>query len=486
MNFHQLLKRLSLGENEATEFKTSCKPYIAGRVVCSFLNSSGGFLILGVQDDGTICGVDPSLSLAEFSRDILKDITPRSLISFEEHEIENKKVWVVEVPAGKDIPYAFRNDIFIRTGQHDIKATVDQIRDMVMRRQVEPQRWERRFSDANLVSDIDEDIVRSFIKDALSEGRFTSFMGTDDSPVSQLEALGYVKYGRLTNAGDVLFTSHPQIRHPQVRVHAACFNSITDANYHDMQVFEGPIFRVLDEILFFIERNTLRRIKFASDSIQRISTSQYPAEVVREALVNAFAHRDYADYKGGIAVRVFPDRLEIWNSGDLPEGVSPETLSKGQLSIMRNPDIAHALYLRRLMEKLGRGGALILRGCVNAGLPAPLWENPVGKGVTLTLFAPPTEATGEATGEAAGEVTGEVTGEVKRLLTVMNGEMKRAEIQMSLNLKHEDYFREKYLLPALNAGFIEMTIPDKPRSSLQRYRITTKGKAVIDSKGIGT
>ena len=72
------------------------------------------------------------------------------------------------------------------------------------------------------------------------------------------------------------------------------------------------------------------------------------------------------------------------------------------------------------------------------------------------------------------QVTGEVTGEV-RLLAVISGEMNRRQIQEALGLKHEDHFRKTYLLPALQAGLIEMTIPDKPRSSKQRYRLTTAG-----------
>lgn len=75
------------------------------------------------------------------------------------------------------------------------------------------------------------------------------------------------------------------------------------------------------------------------------------------------------------------------------------------------------------------------------------------------------------------QVTGEVTGEVRRLLAVMTGDMKRADIQKALGLKHEDHFRDAYLLPALAAGVIEMTQPDKPRSSKQRYRCTSLGLA---------
>jgi ATP-dependent DNA helicase RecG len=107
-------------------------------------------------------------------------------------------------------------------------------------------------------------------------------------------------------------------------------------------------------------------------------------------------------------------------------------------------------------------------------LPAKL---PVTEAGSLQPSGP--QAAGEATGEAAGEATGEgneeITDEIRKLLAVVSGEMKRKEIQNALGLKHEDHFREAYLVPALKSGLIEMTIPDKPRSGNQRYRLTKKG-----------
>jgi len=87
----------------------------------------------------------------------------------------------------------------------------------------------------------------------------------------------------------------------------------------------------------------------------------------------------------------------------------------------------------------------------------------------------------QVTGQVTGEVTGQVTGEVQRLLKVINGELSRVEIQQALNLKHEDHFRKVYLSPAIKAGLVEMTIPDKPKSSRQKYRLTQKGINLLKS-----
>ena len=86
----------------------------------------------------------------------------------------------------------------------------------------------------------------------------------------------------------------------------------------------------------------------------------YPESAVREALINALGHRDYSSPSGGVSIHSFPRRLEIWNSGSLPDGVTAESLAKGHISVLRNPDIAHVLYLRGLMEKAGRGSVLMI------------------------------------------------------------------------------------------------------------------------------
>jgi ATP-dependent DNA helicase RecG len=88
---------------------------------------------------------------------------------------------------------------------------------------------------------------------------------------------------------------------------------------------------------------------------------------------------------------------------------------------------------------------------------------------------------GETVGVDTPQVTGQVTGQVRRLIAVCNGELSRAELQEKLGLRHRDNFIEIYLQPALNTGLLEMTIPDKPRSSKQKYRLTEKGRAAIVS-----
>ncbi len=110
-----------------------------------------------------------------------------------------------------------------------------------------------------------------------------------------------------------------------------------------------------------------------------------PFEALREGLVNAFAHRDYSGFSGGVTVGIYPNRIEIWNSGHFPDGLQPADLKRNHPSLPTNPDIAHVFYLRGLMERIGRGGQLIINACKDHSLPAPKWvDHPTG--VTLTIF----------------------------------------------------------------------------------------------------
>lgn len=126
-------------------------------------------------------------------------------------------------------------------------------------------------------------------------------------------------------------------------------------------------------------------------------------------------------------------------------------------------------------EKWGRGTNRVADMCRTAGVAAPDFAEIAGAAVVTFQVA-------VATAGVQPGGTGEVTGEVERLLAAMTGAMKRQEMQASLGLKHEEHFRDAYLVPALSAGLIEMTIPDKPTSRLQKYRPTDRGRTWLASR----
>lgn len=467
----RIAQLLSLGEGDRVEFKTGVRnKTVLGQVVCGFLNSSGGFVVCGVAEDGKSVGVaSPDEAATAIEALLMDGLTPKALVSVEVQVVEGKSLLVIEVPAGQDLPYAFQNAIYVREQGQTRLADVATIRDLVLRKQIAPERWERRFSFADIEADLDADELRATREDVTRTRGDVLRAGQE--PARLLEELSVAKYGRLTHAGDVLFCRNPAARLPQVRVRAACYSGHKDeAKFRDQKAYQGPLVSVLEEVYAFVVRNTPNTSTFSPASLRRKDEPLYPAEAVREALVNAFAHRDYSSPSGGITVGVFPDRLEIWNSGGLPEGVTVEKLAQGQLSVLRNPDIAHVLYLRGLMERLGRGSVLILNACQKHGLPKPVWTSDERSGVRLTFFAP------HVTPQDTPQDTPQVTPQVERLLAVVRGTMSREELMAGMGVSDRKHFMAAYLGPALELGLVEMTLPSKPTSGKQRYRLTPLGQ----------
>jgi ATP-dependent DNA helicase RecG len=304
--------------------------------------------------------------------------------------------------------------------------------------------------------------------------------------VRTLEDLSVARYGRLTNSGDVLFTRNPASRLPQIRIRAMRYNSDKAGDsFRDMKSFEGPLHAIFEDAYTFIVRNTPSISRFIKGNPKRQDSPLYPEDAVREALINALAHRDYSAASGGVSIHIFPRRLEIHNSGCLPDGVTTESLTKGRLSVLRNPDIAHVLYLRGLMEKAGRGSVLMIQQCRDNGLRDPEWQSEKNLGVTVTFHTPEVtpEVTPQVTQQDTQQDTQQVSPQVLFLLTQLDGNRSRDELMGLLGLKDRNNFSQVYLNPSLEAKVIERTIPEKPFSKNQRYRLTPLGK-VVRSKSI--
>ena len=321
--------------------------------------------------------------------------------------------------------------------------------------------------DATL-ADLDEARLAGFVRQARNIRGFP--LAADVEPTELLTHLNLLHKGSPTNAAVLLFGRQPQRFLITSEVKCAHFHGIEVAKpIPSYQVYKGTVFDLVDQAVDFV----LSKINFWVGTRQTGSQVpveyEIPREVVTEAIVNAVAHRDYTS-NGSVQVMLFADRLEIWNPGALPPSLTLEKLRQPHGSMPANPLLVEPMYLTRYIERMGTGIRDMIQKCREAGLPEP--EFAVSDGFAVRIR------------RKAGEVTGEVTGEVIRLLQVMRGEMKRAELQEVLQLRHEDYFREAYLVPALKTGLIEMTIPDKPRSGNQKYRITQKGREVLaQSKG---
>lgn len=463
-----LVKQLSLGESSFVEEQNLFNSDKICQSICSFLNSQGGFILCGMEDYNSSEEVENRK--IEIEGRVAAEFSPRATVFVNKKDIENKTILVIEVPEGKDKPYAFINHVYIRDSKNSspIEADIETIKDLIFTSQTTPLRWERRFSDEIEPEMFSHDEIKALYSIPLLQHK--------DTLMEKLEELSLMRQGRLTNAADILLTENPAMRHPQIRVRAACFLKKTDTSYRDYKVFEGPALQILNEVLHFIQRNTFSQADFSDNQPQRTMHTQYPIKAVREGLVNAFAHRDYESYSGGIRIEIEQDKLSIWNAGKLPKGITVETLQSGHVSVLRNPDIANYFYLREYMEMLGRGSLLIQEECQKNGNPKPQWKND-STGVTLILFALRPEIGPKNGPENEPEKGPELNAsekEVIRLLDISN--YSKAELVKQMGLKSVSGGLKRAIKHLWELGLIQWTIPGTPRSRYQKYALTDNGK----------
>ncbi|MCD4734556.1 MAG: DUF4062 domain-containing protein [Bacteroidales bacterium] len=322
-------------------------------------------------------------------------------------------------------------------------------------------------------SDIDPDKVVRFTTIAKAKRGFPLH---PESPINDiLTHLNLLNSDRISNAALLLFGKKPQNFFISSEIKCAQFHGIEIVKpIPSYQVYKGDVFQLVDQAVDFVLSRINVKIGTREKGVDVPVEYEIPQAVVAEAIVNAIAHRDYTSH-GSVQVMLFKDRLEIWNPGQLPPNLTLLNLRTPHGSFPANPLLAEPMYLTGYIERLGTGTRDMIRLCNEKGLKEPDFKQ---EDVFKAIIWRNVEVTEEATGQVTGEPTGEVKEEIKRVILVIDGEVKRSEIQDALELKHQEYFRDNYLIPSINSGFVEMTYPDTPNHPKQRYRLTAKGNEI--------
>lgn len=377
---------LEQGEGPTVEFARSLddQAHIAAHVV-GFLNSGGGYVILGVDDTGRVVGVPEAEQVAEdLQAYLVQHISPKALFDVGVDPVGDRAVVIVDVPGGKDTPFVTDERVYLRRSATTIAASGDDLHALLQARVAGVERWERRAAPTLSEEDLVSEELRLTVRSG-QDYRRAALPEFDEDPFPVLSALGMTTSGSFTNAAGICFGRNPAVRYPQARVRAFAFETDRGGDFVDQRTFSGPVAQVLEQAVAFIRERAPVTAEFQEDRLRRLDRAAYPTDVVREGLVNALAHRDYASFTGGVTIEVYPARVEIWNAGTLPDGWDARRLRGPHPSLPSNPDIAHVLYLRGFMERVGRGTLKMIQTCREEGLPAPQWR--VDDGVTLTLFS---------------------------------------------------------------------------------------------------
>lgn len=381
----QLIKE---AESNKLEFKSQVNIPAILQTVCAFLNDEGGRIIVGVSDVGQLVGLpDAEIVRKKLLQQMQTKVAPPPNVTVTVVAIASQQVLLVEVVPGRDRPYIFNNCIYVRRGVSDPQAKPAEIIQLINGLDKIP-RWEASPKTELIMLDLDQkELVAT--REAANRLRFAAL---PDDTSQLLERLYLMRNGLLTNAAAILFAPAVARLFPQTQLRAVRYSH--DENRDELldnQLFSGHAFELLEQALRFLERNLAVAASVpTTKTIIRPDRPTYPIAAVREGMLNALIHRDYEQFEGSIMLAIYPLRLEIWNPGWLPAGVTVKSLREGGISHPRNPDIARVFMMRGLVERMGSGGPRIVAICKQAGLPAPQWQERAG-GMLFTLYSEPNE-----------------------------------------------------------------------------------------------
>lgn len=286
------------------------------------------------------------------------------------------------------------------------------------------------------------------------------------------------------NAVVLLFGRSPQNFFVEAQLKCGRFKGIDSVDFEDEQTYEGSILNQLDAAMAFVGRHTRRAYKITGRP-EREVIPEYPEDAVREALINALCHRNYATV-GTIQVRIYDDRIEIWNPGHLPPDISLRKLYQRHASYPGNPLIAQSLYRARLIEHWGTGTLRIISACRKANIKVA-FEATMGAFI-VTLKKQAGRVPDSATKRREAQEAQVEAQEAQVVLTVVErsllagcqqGPKTAKDLLAVAGYMNRTGNFKRSLTKLIETGLLELTMPDKPNSRFQKYRLTDKGRAIL-------
>ena len=333
---------IALGESQTLEFKTSFERETIETLV-AFANARGGVVIVGVADDGAVKGVALGKETLNNWLGQIKSATSPSIIpDITASEIGGKTVVLLSVDEYPVKPVHTKGKYFKRCAASNHQLALSEITDLYM--QSLRLSWDSYEAPRESLDALSLAKIERFIEQVNRGGRFS----LDSSPLLALEKLKFVVNSRPTWAALLLFAEEP-LRH---HIHIGRFK--TPATIIDDRQVTDTLFEAVEQAMKFIVSHI--SVAFAFDgSLQRTERFAYPLPALREALLNAVVHRDYAN-PSDIQVKIFDDRITIFSPGNLFGGLTIADLATDHYqSRLRNKLVAEAFYLTKNIEKYGSG-----------------------------------------------------------------------------------------------------------------------------------
>ena len=355
----------AINESQTTEFKPSWRDEYL-KTICAFANTEGGKLLIGVDDRGNFIGVKNSKKLLEDLPNKILDIL--GIIPKIKLDKQNSKEIIFVEVKHSYAPISYHGKFYIRSG-----STTQELKGRELTRFLiskSGKRWDEYSEERATIEDINIKTLEMFKKIAFQR---LPFAKEEDNPVKFLQKLNLLNNGNLTRASILLFGKNPKRFWTSAYIKVGKFLSDTDIVSSDD--VEGNLFEQVQKTIELLKTKYLvSEIKF--EGIYRKEELEYPEEALREAIINAVIHRDYIG--AHTQLKVYTDKIILWNDGGLPNEIKIEDLKKNHHSKPRNELLADIFFKAGLIEAWGRGTIKITDECNNAGLPEPEFKEEFG------------------------------------------------------------------------------------------------------------
>lgn len=332
------------------------------RWICGFANAEGGLLVIGRNDKGTAVGVKDAARLMEEIPNKVRDILGIMVAVNLRQEQGNELVEVRVDPYPS--PVNCKGEYFYRSGSTNQMLKGAALDRFLLRKH--GRAWDSAPLPGLKAADLDTEALKTFRRLALKSQRLKESV-LEEPDQTLLEKLHLVEGRYLTRAAALMFHPTPERFFTGASVKIGYFES--DANLRYQDEVQGDLITQVNSTIEILTTKYLRAW-ITYQGLQRIETWPMPMAALREAVLNAVAHKDYGS---GIPIQisVYPDKLMIWNPGELPPDWTLEKLLGKHASIPFNPDVANVFFRAGMIEAWGRGIERIMEACRKAGTPDP-------------------------------------------------------------------------------------------------------------------